>query len=196
MAKKKKVEMTDVKETGVKILEEHFFKKDPGPVDPPAEEPGPIENLDPAIRAEMEQGEGLFPGSTEPEQYKQEDPEGPRSEIDTVTESQTLKCYLTPVEIRDTGERMARAVGEMNETAATLKSVSTELKARIASTEGTISECATKIRSGYEFRPVEVSVYFDYATGTVRKVRNDTFEEIEERPMTAHERQRSIKFRE
>jgi hypothetical protein len=155
-------------------------------------------------------GEGYAPETTEPlpetERPEEETPEaqdetkdqGPETDalprIEKHTETQSLKCILTPDEIKKAGDLMARAEGERTDAESTLKSVQAQYKAKIASAEAAMGAEASKIRSGYEFRTVEVLVEFDHSRGTVEKVRTDTFECIESRRMTDYEAQRKIKF--
>lgn len=130
------------------------------------------------------------PGETKPEE--EETAALPR--IETHTETQNLKCILTQDEIRQAGERMARAEGEKREHEATVKSLSSRYKSLIDESVAIIGSEAEKIRSGYEFRTVDVRVEFDHERGTVERFRTDTFECIETRRMTDFERQRKIRF--
>ena len=114
--------------------------------------------------------------------------------IETHTEIQSLKCLLTQDEIKQCGERMARAEGEKRDHETTLKSVVSQYKAEIDKSAAVISSEAEKIRSGYEFRPVDIKVEMDYSRGNIMKARTDTFEVLEDRKMTDYEAQRKIKF--
>jgi hypothetical protein len=134
---------------------------------------------------------------TEQEKEKTSEPETetdalPR--IETHTETQSLKCILTHDEIKQAGERMARAVGEKKDNEDTLKSVSSRYKSLIDEAVAVMGSEAEKIRSGYEFRKVEVRVELDHSRGTVERFRTDTFECLESRRMTDYEAQRKIKF--
>jgi hypothetical protein len=123
-----------------------------------------------------------------------EDPADRLPHIETHTEIQTLKCILTAPEIKTAGDLMAQADGERVDSEAVLRSISAQYKAKIAAAEAVVSSEASKIRTGYEFRAVEVKVEFDHAKGTVEKFRTDTFECIEQRRMTEYEAQRTIRF--
>ena len=114
--------------------------------------------------------------------------------IETHTETQTLKCILTEDELKQAAALMARANGEWIDAESTLKSVQAQYKAKIAAAEAVFSSEASKYRSGYEHRPVEVRVEFDHERGTVERFRTDTFEMIESRRMTTFEAQRKIRF--
>ena len=114
--------------------------------------------------------------------------------IEMHTEIQSLKCLLTQDEIKQCGERMARAEGEKRDHETTLKSVVSQYKAEIDKSAAVISSEAEKIRSGYEFRPVDIKVEMDYSRGNIMKARTDTFEVLEDRKMTDYEAQRKIKF--
>ena len=114
--------------------------------------------------------------------------------IETHTETQSLKCILTHDEIKLAGERMARADGEKRDHEATLKSVSSRYKSLIDEAIAVIGSEAERIRSGYEFRAVEIVVEMDHSRGRVTKTRRDTAEILEDRKMNDFELQRKIRF--
>lgn len=173
---------------------------EPAPIGPEPETIGSLTGLGEEGTEPNEDGEEF--GSLEDLEIKL--PEGETGEaqgetsslprIETHTEAETLKCLLTEEEIKAAGDLMARADGERVDAEATLKSVSAQYKAKIASAEAMVGAEASKIRSGYEFRPVEVRVEFDHERGTVERFRTDTFEMIEGRRMTTFEAQRKIRF--
>lgn len=157
---------------------------------PPAQETETIPP-DPETIEPEEETKGLDP---EPEQEETGNEQGRLPRIESHIETQTLKCILTETEIKQAGDLMARADGERVDSEAVLKSLSAQYKAKIAAAEAVVGAEAAKIRTGYEFRPVEVKVEFDHDRGTVEKFRTDTFECIESRRMTEYEAQRKIRF--
>lgn len=114
--------------------------------------------------------------------------------MSTTREMETLKVILTPAEIKALGELMAKSDRDLDEAKEELKGIKAQYAAKIAGLEGLRSSCAEKIRTGFEFRQIEVETNYDYETGTVFKVRLDTLEKIETRAMTSRERQQEIRF--
>lgn len=102
---------------------------------------------------------------------------------------QMLKCEFTREELEEFAGQMARAVAEQEAASADLESVKTQIKYRITEASGTITSSAEKIRSGYEYRPVDVTTTKDFIDGTVTAARHDTGEVILSRKMTDEERQ-------
>lgn len=108
--------------------------------------------------------------------------------MDSLTETIWTKHTFTGEEVMDLGQKMARAEATISEKADQLKSVSTSIKAEIATHEGVLHTCAEKLRSGYEMRPKDVDL--EYEKGIVKYVDKETGEIIEERPMTQEEQLR------
>ena len=165
---------------------------EPGTIQP---EPG-TEQVDPEQTEVRPSGSNWTfpPPEPEPKEVELPQPGEEFPRIETHTETQTLKCVLTESEIKQAGERMARAVGEKKDHEDIMKSVVSQYKAKIDESIAVIGSEAERIRSGYEFRPVEVQVKLDHELGMVQKFRTDTFERLESRKMTAFEAQRKIKF--
>lgn len=137
----------------------------------------------------LQDPEGTEPGTEQPD-----DETSALPHIETHTETQSLKCILTQDEIKQAGERMARAEGEKKDHEATMKSVVSRYKAKIDESVAVMSSEAEKVRSGYEFRTVGILVEMDHSEGKVTKTRKDTFEIIEDRKMSDFELQREIRF--
>lgn len=108
--------------------------------------------------------------------------------MDNLTETIYVKYVFTDKELLEMSRRMARAEAAINEKMDELKSVSTTIKADIATQEGILHSCAEKLRSGYEMRLKEVEV--KYEKGIVKYVDKDSGEILEERPMTQEEQLR------
>lgn len=117
------------------------------------------------------------------------DGETVQRELETKNVVSHLKVLLTNEQKRQLSEDIAQAVEEMAEGQNELKFVSTEIKARIQSSESKIRELANKIRAGYEIRPVDCVQTMDYSNGTVIVQRLDSMEKVSERAMTVEERQ-------
>ena len=69
------------------------------------------------------------------------------------------------------------------------KEAASQFKANIENIENELQVLAAHVRNKYEYRDVECDVIPDFKSGVVVTVRNDTGEVIDERPMTAEERQ-------
>ncbi len=108
--------------------------------------------------------------------------------MSSLRETIWIKHMLTNDEVVELAQKMAMAESSINEKADQLKSVSTTIKAEIATQEGILHSCAEKLRSGYEMRPREADV--TYEKGLVKYVDKDTGEILEERPMTQDEQLR------
>lgn len=106
--------------------------------------------------------------------------------------TRSLKCILTPEELKTAGSVMAAAVTEKNQAEDDLKSVSSQFKAKIATAEAMISLNASRIQNGYEFRSVDCIIREEGAE--IVTIREDTFEVVERRTMTPSERQGKINF--
>jgi len=110
--------------------------------------------------------------------------------------TQHLKVPLTDEQKKQYSEEIAQAVEEIGEGQNELKFVSTEIKARIQTSEAKLKELANKIRAGYEMKPVECLQTMDFSNGTVKIVRLDTDEVVLERAMTVEERQPELPIEE
>ena len=110
--------------------------------------------------------------------------------------TQHLKVTLTDEQKKGYSEEIAQAVEEVAEGQNELKFVSTEIKARIQTSEAKLKELANKIRAGYEMKPVECLQTMDFSNGTVKIVRLDTDEIVLERAMTVEERQPELPIEE
>ncbi len=105
-----------------------------------------------------------------------------------LSETIWIKHVLTNDEVVELAQKMAMAESSITEKADQLKSVSTTIKAEIATQEGILHSCAEKLRSGYEMRPREADV--TYEKGIVKYVDKGTGEILDERPMTQEEQLR------
>lgn len=95
-----------------------------------------------------------------------------------ITETIYTKYQFNDKELLDLSRKMAGAEAMISRKMEELKSVSTTIKADIASQEGILHSCAEKMRSGYEMRPCEVTL--DYGTkGVVKYISNKTGEVVQ-----------------
>jgi predicted molibdopterin-dependent oxidoreductase YjgC len=102
-----------------------------------------------------------------------------------------------PVKLNDDEmlERGKMLVENMRKTAVAEEERDKENKKRkgdIALLEGVTARIAETVRSGSEYREVECELRKDYERGTVATFRDDTGEQIDQRPMTAEERQEDM----
>jgi phosphoribosylaminoimidazole (AIR) synthetase len=100
-----------------------------------------------------------------------------------------LVCDLTPTEIREAGESMAEAVESGQRLEEELKQVKQEYKFKIDSSVAEINRLSNLIRARKERRTVDCEEVFNYDDGSVRVVRQDTMDTVEEREMNDNERQ-------
>ena len=103
------------------------------------------------------------------------------------TDVMWVRYIFTNEENTVLAQQMARAEAVISEKADTLRSVSASIKAEIATQEGILHSCAEKLRSGYEMRPQEVDLKYDYQNAVIQKLDKITGEILEERPMTKDE---------
>ncbi len=108
--------------------------------------------------------------------------------MDNLTQTIYVKYTFTDKEFLALSRKMASAEAAIGERMDELKSVSTTIKADIATQEGILHSCAEKLRSGYEMRPTECDVKYD--KGIAKFVNKSTSEVVEERPMTQDEQLR------
>jgi predicted neutral ceramidase superfamily lipid hydrolase len=84
---------------------------------------------------------------------------------------------------------MADAANELERLEEEANEWKAQHKARVTAAESAVACNASKIRSGYEYRPVEVETVRDYTKGTVTVIRVDDGETVRARPMTNDEKQ-------
>ena len=100
-----------------------------------------------------------------------------------------LAVSLTDEEVLEKARSLAHLQQELEAVEQEKKAEAQKFKDRIENIEGTIASRAKEIRDGVEFRNVECELRFDWDTNTARTVRLDTMEVINERAITAAERQ-------
>jgi len=102
-----------------------------------------------------------------------------------------LKCVLTDREKLERGERAAEIEMKINVEEEEYREVRKEYREKLKGLKAERYLLLDEIRNGEE-RPVECTVREDYARDMVMVVRNDTGEVVEERPMTAEDRQQRL----
>lgn len=100
-----------------------------------------------------------------------------------------LKYIFTDTDLLALAQEMARALNDQHEAEDELKSVSTQIKSKIALASAAANSASSKIRSGYEYRNVECEVLKNFTAGLVTTRRLDTGEVTDTRLMTSEERQ-------
>lgn len=108
--------------------------------------------------------------------------------MDNLTQTMYVKYIFIDKERLEMAQKMASAEATISRKMEELKSVTTTIKADIATQEGILHSFSEKIRSGYEMRPKEVDVR--YEKGMVKYVDKETGEVLEERLMTQDEQLR------
>lgn len=103
-----------------------------------------------------------------------------------------LKYTFTEEEKKLMGADLAQKFATHTEAEGRLKSVSTQIKSEISTIDGQMASLSEKIRSGYEYQNIECDVTMDYERGRVIVTRLDTGEIVEDRAMSADERQKSL----
>lgn len=92
-------------------------------------------------------------------------------------------------ELLELGKAMGNAQNRVREKEAQLKSVTTQIKAEIASAQEELTGCAEKLRAGYEMRRTECELWKNRTEKTIDVIRLDTYKVIERRKMTIEEQQ-------
>lgn len=107
-----------------------------------------------------------------------------------------LKVLFTPPEKIEMSEQIASAIRDLKKSQDDLATVKAQFQSKIKEHEAEIANLCERINSGWEMRSVECREVRDYNTGSVYVFRDDTEEVIEERAMTAGERQPELPFKE
>lgn len=117
----------------------------------------------------------------------------PTPEVKKITQS--LRCQLTDEEKIEAGKELAETTRELEQIQEDKSQIVSEFKARTTAAEARIASLGNKIRSGYEFRPVECSIFFDKPeAGQKQTVRTDTDEIVATAPMSEEEKQTKLEL--
>ncbi|MDX1934774.1 MAG: hypothetical protein SFU56_19425 [Capsulimonadales bacterium] len=107
--------------------------------------------------------------------------------------TQNLPCKLTEDEVARAARESAQAVKERLNVEGEKKEANAEFKQRLEFYSNVVNKKSDMVRTGIEWRDVEVEYRFNYELGTVRVIRTDTGECIEDRPMSPNERQMKMR---
>uniref|UniRef100_A0A6M3ILQ3 Uncharacterized protein n=1 Tax=viral metagenome TaxID=1070528 RepID=A0A6M3ILQ3_9ZZZZ len=100
-----------------------------------------------------------------------------------------LRYEFTPAEMQSLSMELANEEIRRKRLKDALADVSATYRSKIKSAEMGISERATKISNGFEYRQTECTQIMDYMAGIVTIIRKDLDEVVEERPMSEAEKQ-------
>ena len=114
------------------------------------------------------------------------------SDIISRTITQHLRCDLTSKEIESYGREIARELSKLAAVEEKKKEIVAQLKAEAEAHKNQALALTRLINNGYEYRDIECTETKNYAQGLYTVVRDDTGEEVANRPLTANERQVEI----
>jgi hypothetical protein len=120
------------------------------------------------------------------------EPDRPRDVFIDRTISKSLGCRLADDELLTFGTELAEAVQAIGREETRQVNIKAQLKAALTELEARRSRLASLVSSREEYREVPVDVWFNYQTGKVQEVRQDTGEVVGSRWMTGEERQRQL----
>lgn len=99
----------------------------------------------------------------------------------TWKESRILPVSLTPDEVRERGEMLARELETLGNLEATQAGQRKEMKEELEEKSGQVSSIARVVRDRIEYRPVECECRLNMALGLVEEIRLDTGEILKTR---------------
>ena len=114
---------------------------------------------------------------------------GTKSKIIEKAEIKRLKHTFSDEEKKVFADEMADALGVKSALEDEKKSVTSQIGSRITEQDAIINERGEKIRSGYEYRPTDCVVSYDFHNGHVTILRKDLDVIAESREMRPDERQ-------
>ena len=112
--------------------------------------------------------------------------------MNTSTDQKVVKklpCNLTDTEKLRKATELGHKMAEIGRIQSDKKESASAYKAREEASQGVANEMGRALATGWEIRDVECIVLMDYAEGLVTYCRTDTHEIVEERRMSAKERQ-------
>jgi hypothetical protein len=110
-------------------------------------------------------------------------------EIQETKTVKILKVMFSEKEKVDMAGQIANSIRNLNRVEDELASISAEYRSEIKKYQIEIKTTAQKLNTGWEMRSIPCIEKKDYDNGSIQIFRNDTQEMIEERAMTAEERQ-------
>jgi len=108
--------------------------------------------------------------------------------------SRSLKCELTDDERKDAALLLAQKLDEIGSLESELTSIKKSIQGKVALAEAEAGNAKAMVRDGYEIRSVDVQETMDYEEKSVRVIRLDTGEIIEDRKMSATELQMELDY--
>lgn len=119
----------------------------------------------------------------------------PKKEPFTKKDERNCKYKFNDAELLAIGKSLAESNEKLSALEDEKKRVTSDFAARIAGVEADVSIAVNEIRSGYEWRKMPVTVYFDKPKeGRKTFVRDDTNEVVGEEAMDANDRQAVMDF--
>ena len=103
--------------------------------------------------------------------------------------TRSLQCVLSSDELLVRGRELAVAQHERRECEARRKAAMATFKDEAEEIDGKIRTLTDVVRSGLEWRDVDVETKIERSLGVARVIRLDTGEVVETRPLSAGERQ-------
>lgn len=106
-----------------------------------------------------------------------------------VTEFHNLPCSLTLPERAEAAQELANVIYVAESLELEKKSTMAGFKSRMDCIKERIHNLSRKVKDGIEIRPVDCELQLNHTKMTAILIRLDTQEIIEERPLTAEEKQ-------
>lgn len=129
---------------------------------------------------------------TTKKQQSEEKP--PNEKVERFTEN--LPVVLTDEQIADRANRSAHRVAERDHLEEELKAYNKDAKGRIAKVESEIRHLSDEVRTKTTYQDVKCERRYNYDTGRVIEIRNDTGVVITDREMNQFEIQRELDLEE
>lgn len=101
----------------------------------------------------------------------------------------SLKCRLSDEEKIARGSELASTLGEIHDEESNQDMQKQAMKASMTALEAKRDSLRTIVSAGAEYRTVEVREYVELESNTFFRVRQDTGEVYDQRPLTEDERQ-------
>jgi hypothetical protein len=106
--------------------------------------------------------------------------------------TKTLPVRLSENDTIRVAKELARAQQELERAKQRKKEAAAAAEAQVKFHEAVVSKAAVTLNQGWEDRDVVCRTVHDWDTLSVRTIRMDTLETLDERPMTESERQRPL----
>lgn len=124
-----------------------------------------------------------------PKPKPEEKPDNGAGQQKTERFQQTLRCELSREEVEKRADRAAHLVAEHEQKQADLDNAKKQAKAELDRIEAEHKSLSAQVRDRAEYRSVECEKTLDFRRWEVTVTRKDTDEVIQERPMSAAERE-------